>query len=57
MLLGEVFGQDTLILLLVVVVVFGASRLPKMARSIGQAKGEFEKGLKDNEATNDKTQA
>lgn len=51
MLLADLFGQDALILVLVIVVVFGASRLPKMARSIGQAKGEFEKGLKDGEAS------
>lgn len=45
--LADILGQDALILVLVIVVVFGASRLPKMARSLGQAKGEFEKGLKD----------
>ncbi|MDA8398262.1 MAG: twin-arginine translocase TatA/TatE family subunit [Actinomycetota bacterium] len=44
---AEILGQDMLILLVVIVVVFGASRLPKIARSVGQAKGEFEKGLKD----------
>ena len=47
-LLADILGQDALILVLVIVVVFGASRLPKMARSLGQAKGEFEKGLKEN---------
>ena len=42
------FGPETLgIAILVAVVVFGASRLPQIARSVGQAKGEFEKGLKD----------
>ncbi len=46
-LLADILGQDALILVLVIVVVFGASRLPKMARSLGQAKGEFEKGLKE----------
>ena len=46
-LLADLLGQDALILVLVIVVIFGASRLPKMARSIGQAKGEFEKGLKE----------
>ena len=28
-----------------------ASKLPKLARSLGSAKGEFEKGLKDGEKT------
>ena len=42
------FGPETVgIAILVGVLVFGASRLPQIARSVGQAKGEFEKGLKD----------
>lgn len=41
-------GPETLgIALIIAVVVFGASRLPQIARSVGQAKGEFEKGLKE----------
>ncbi len=51
--LAEVIGTDALIVLLVIVVIFGASRLPKMARSLGQAKSEFEKGIK--ESTNENT--
>ena len=47
---AELLGQDMLILVVVIVVIFGASRLPKIARSVGQAKGEFEKGLKDGAA-------
>ena len=47
---AELLGQDMLTLVVVIVVVFGASRLPKIARSVGQAKGEFEKGLKDGNA-------
>lgn len=39
------FGPELLIVLLVVVVLFGSSKLPKLARSIGEAKGEFEKGM------------
>lgn len=30
-------------------VLFGASAVPKFARSLGQAKKEFKKGLKDGE--------
>ncbi len=51
--LADILGQDALILVLVIVVVFGASRLPKMARSLGQAKGEFEKGLRENAVQNE----
>ena len=49
---AELLGQDMLILVVVIVVIFGASRLPKIARSVGQAKGEFEKGLKDSTPQN-----
>ncbi|MDA8026431.1 MAG: twin-arginine translocase TatA/TatE family subunit [Actinomycetota bacterium] len=53
--LAEVIGTDALIVLLVIVVIFGASRLPKMARSLGQAKSEFEKGIKESDPQNTDT--
>jgi sec-independent protein translocase protein TatA len=34
-----------IIVLLVVVLVFGGSQLPKLARSLGSAQSEFKKGL------------
>lgn len=37
------------IVLIIVVVLFGASAIPKLAKSIGQAKKEFEKGIKEGE--------
>jgi sec-independent protein translocase protein TatA len=41
-------GPETIgIALIVGVIVFGASKLPQIARSVGQAKGEFQKGLKE----------
>ena len=40
-------GNEILIVALVIALVFGAAKLPKLARSIGQAKGEFEKGMKE----------
>jgi sec-independent protein translocase protein TatA len=43
--LGEIIGPDMLIILLVVLVLFGSSQLPKLARSLGAAKNEFHKGL------------
>jgi len=46
MLLGEILGPDLLIVvLLVAVLIFGGSAIPKFARSLGQAKNEFEKGM------------
>ena len=49
MVLGEIIGPDILIVLGVIVVLFGGSQLPKLARSLGSAKKEFERGLHDHE--------
>lgn len=38
---------ELLIVLVIVLVLFGASRLPKLARSMGQASKEFKQGLKE----------
>ena len=35
------------VLLILFFLLFGADRLPKLARSMGQAKGEFQEGLSD----------
>jgi sec-independent protein translocase protein TatA len=37
---------ELIIILLIVLVLFGASRLPKLAKSIGESKKELQKGLK-----------
>ena len=37
-------GPELLIILLVLVLLFGANKIPKLARSTGQAMGEFRKG-------------
>jgi Sec-independent protein translocase protein TatA len=43
---GEIFGVDGLIVLLVLVaLLFGGAAIPKVARNLGAAKNEFEKGL------------
>jgi sec-independent protein translocase protein TatA len=50
MVLSEIFGLDGVIVIVIVgaVILFGgAKQLPKLARSVGSAKGEFEKGLKE----------
>ncbi len=46
-LLAEIIGPDLLIILVLVALLFGGSRLPKLARSLGSAKAEFEKGLQE----------
>jgi len=37
-------APELLIILLVVLVLFGGAKLPKLARSLGEARREFEKG-------------
>lgn len=44
-LVAEIIGPDILVILLIVALLFGSSRLPKLARSLGSAKAEFEKGI------------
>ena len=44
-LLANIMGPDLLIVLAVVALLFGGSQLPKLARSLGSAKNEFERGL------------
>lgn len=38
-------GQELLIILLIVLLIFGGAKLPKLARSMGQAQKEFKKGV------------
>lgn len=45
MVLAEIGLPEIAIVAGVVILLFGASALPKFARSIGQAKKEFEKGV------------
>jgi sec-independent protein translocase protein TatA len=52
--LADIFGPDLLIVLVVLVVVlFGASAIPKLARNLGSAKSEFEKGMRHEAASTD----
>lgn len=56
MFLADIFGPDLLIVVIVVaVLIFGGSAIPKLARNLGQAKNEFEKGMKTK--TSDETDA
>ncbi len=43
--MGAIGGSELLIILVIVVVLFGASAIPKLAKSLGQAKREFEDGV------------
>lgn len=47
--------QELLIILVIVLILFGATRLPELARSLGSSVKEFKKGI--NEAKADDTSA
>jgi sec-independent protein translocase protein TatA len=48
---AEIFGVDGIIILVVVVLVlFGSTQIPKLARSLGSAQKEFKKGLDEGSA-------
>ena len=47
--------QELLIILVIVLVLFGAQRLPDLAKSLGSSVKEFKKGI--NEINKDDTQA
>jgi len=38
---------ELIIILVIILIVFGASRVPAIARSLGKSAGEFKKGLKE----------
>jgi len=49
--LAEIFGMDGMIIVVVIaVVLFGGSQIPKLARSLGSAQREFKNGLREAEA-------
>ena len=40
-------GPELIVILLIAVLLFGANKIPKLARSTGQAMGEFQKGRQE----------
>jgi sec-independent protein translocase protein TatA len=40
-------GPELLIVLAVVMLLFGAKKVPELARSVGQAQREFKEGVRD----------
>ena len=46
--LAEIFGADLVIVIVIVAILLvGGSQIPKLARSLGSAKNQFEQGLKE----------
>ena len=44
-------APEILLIVGAIVVLFGAKKLPEIARSVGKAKGEFKKGLEEGDGT------
>ena len=42
-------GQEWLLILLLIFILFGASKLPEVARSLGKSLGEFKKAQRESE--------
>jgi sec-independent protein translocase protein TatA len=51
--MGSIGAPELLIVLVIVLLVFGGAKLPKLARSLGEAQKEFKKG--QDESNNEDT--
>ena len=49
-------GQELLIILLIVLLIFGARKLPDLARSLGSSAKEFRKGIEEGQDDADPAQ-
>ena len=45
--MGGIGAPELIIILLVVLLLFGSTKLPKLAKSLGEAQKEFKKGVAD----------
>ena len=45
--MGSLGTSELFIILIIVLLVFGSAKLPKLARSLGRAQREFKDGLKN----------
>lgn len=48
--MGGIGAPELIILLLVILLLFGSTKLPKLAKSLGEAQKEFKKGVAEAEA-------
>ncbi|MFI5047834.1 MAG: twin-arginine translocase TatA/TatE family subunit, partial [Acidimicrobiia bacterium] len=45
--LGEIVGWEALLVVAIIAVLFGSSKIPQLARSLGQASHEFRRGSEE----------
>lgn len=45
--LGGIGAQEILLILLIILLLFGARKIPEIARGLGKSMSEFKKGLKE----------
>jgi sec-independent protein translocase protein TatA len=45
--LGNFSGQEMIIVLIIVLLLFGAKKIPELARGLGKSMGEFKKARED----------
>ena len=50
-------GPEWIVVLIVIVLLFGAKKLPELARSLGKSSSEFKKGMKEGAAGTDEAGA
>lgn len=48
-------GNEWLIVVIIALVLFGGSQIPKLAKNLGQAQTEFKKGLSDGKAEDEES--
>ncbi|MDI6730299.1 MAG: twin-arginine translocase TatA/TatE family subunit [Candidatus Altarchaeum sp.] len=49
--------QELLVVFVILLLLFGAAKLPELAKSLGKAKKEFEKGIKGEEENKGKEES
>jgi sec-independent protein translocase protein TatA len=49
-LMGGIGFQELLVIFLIIALLFGAKKIPELARGLGQAMKEFKKGMKDQDS-------
>ena len=49
-------APELLIVLVVILLLFGGAKLPKLARSLGQAQKEFKEGIAEGSAEKDRSE-